>query len=437
MIVSNRRLFTRKTFLTKIIHDFRNSQTTAESPRLNNSPSVALATPPIIDSRMSSPLLNSIRNNSPSSITPLRSSLSISSEDSPSPTTESPDSSQSLLSRLLAKYPTYYTNEVQQFTFHINLVHPELPETSQQVQLKLSPSLTVSAVISTLLAHLNDSFPSNSPAFIQTPSYYDLKMIDDFAFSEDDYDLPIDHSSRLSDLGDDEYILTFSSLHPLLKQLELYIDVEGVHFPLKVNGQSTGGHVLRLLEEQGVEVGGRVLLCEPGPLTTVQAVQKNIVVNPMDTLLSVIKPFLHDDRVCHFSLVVPQVLADSLKFYFNDKIVSEYVEYAVIKINRAGVRQHRIMGIDTQKVHNILPRAQDIIKYVWKRKRPVTRFWFVRDIVDINLLGRRSFTIVYNKTTTVNNRLVVPYEAYTQKDALEIVYRLKYLQERKFNNSGT
>ena len=42
---------------------------------------------------------------------------------------------------------------------------------------------------------------------------------------------------------------------------------------------------------------------------------------------------------------------------FNELTASRYTEYAVVKVNRHGTRQARILGVDRDKVYNLPPRA--------------------------------------------------------------------------------
>ena len=46
-------------------------------------------------------------------------------------------------------------------------------------------------------------------------------------------------------------------------------------------------------------------------------------------------------------------------FIFSDVTASRYKEYQVVKVNKRGVRQDRILGIDRQKIYNIAPDVGD------------------------------------------------------------------------------
>ena len=45
-------------------------------------------------------------------------------------------------------------------------------------------------------------------------------------------------------------------------------------------------------------------------------------------------------------------------YLFTEQTASMYVEYNVVKVNRHGTRQERILGIDREKIYNLLPRLQ-------------------------------------------------------------------------------
>ncbi len=45
-------------------------------------------------------------------------------------------------------------------------------------------------------------------------------------------------------------------------------------------------------------------------------------------------------------------------YLFTEQTASMYVEYRIVKINRHGTRQPRTLGIDREKIYNLLPRAE-------------------------------------------------------------------------------
>jgi len=52
---------------------------------------------------------------------------------------------------------------------------------------------------------------------------------------------------------------------------------------------------------------------------------------------------------------VTQKLGLPQQYFFSPAIVAQYVQYSVIKINKYGKRQERIMGIDSERITNCLP----------------------------------------------------------------------------------
>ena len=49
---------------------------------------------------------------------------------------------------------------------------------------------------------------------------------------------------------------------------------------------------------------------------------------------------------------------EKVTYLFTEQTASMYVEYDVVKINRYGKRQERVLGIDREKIYNLLPRIQ-------------------------------------------------------------------------------
>ena len=45
-------------------------------------------------------------------------------------------------------------------------------------------------------------------------------------------------------------------------------------------------------------------------------------------------------------------------YLFTEQTASMYVEYSVAKVNRWGKRQERVLGVDREKIYNLLPRLQ-------------------------------------------------------------------------------
>ena len=46
--------------------------------------------------------------------------------------------------------------------------------------------------------------------------------------------------------------------------------------------------------------------------------------------------------------------APKVTYLFTEQTASMYVEYKVVKVNRHGTRQERILGIDREKIYNLL-----------------------------------------------------------------------------------
>ena len=53
-----------------------------------------------------------------------------------------------------------------------------------------------------------------------------------------------------------------------------------------------------------------------------------------------------------------RIEAPKVTYLFTEQTASMYVEYKVVKINRHGTRQERILGIDREKIYNLLPRME-------------------------------------------------------------------------------
>ena len=49
----------------------------------------------------------------------------------------------------------------------------------------------------------------------------------------------------------------------------------------------------------------------------------------------------------------PEEAARATDFVFSDVTAARYKEYAVIKVNKRGVRQERVLGIDRERFYNI------------------------------------------------------------------------------------
>ena len=47
-----------------------------------------------------------------------------------------------------------------------------------------------------------------------------------------------------------------------------------------------------------------------------------------------------------------------MTYLFTEQTASMYVEYSVAKVNMWGKRQERVLGVDREKIYNLLPRLQ-------------------------------------------------------------------------------
>ncbi|KAL0206605.1 hypothetical protein P9112_001912 [Eukaryota sp. TZLM1-RC] len=417
MIVSSTHFFSRKNHLNRLLSDLRtNNERSDQTTFFPHSSPIIYATPPILDLPTPISLNPKIIKKSDKR---KASTTSIYSESRSS--LESPSPRPSLLSALLTNVPLRIRNNLGRYRFFIRFSHPDLNdgEIPQVLDEELDASLTAEQVV----YYLIDKIKTESNSFIFEPiiDHFDLWIADSSGHPDED-DVPIDPDTRLTDLRNVyDFCLTFSSSHPICQILTLKIDVEGDVFSYKVNGLCTGASVLCLLEEDGVDVGGRALVLEFED----QDMKESVHIPPLETLLSHGKPL--GVECYNLSLVVPQIIVDVMPQFLTDDTCFDYVEYDVIKTNSAGSKQVRILGLDSTRIHNILPKAQVVIKYLWKRRKPVTPFRLISDLVDVTLKGKRSFLL---KFKSPRGLVAVEYEARSQKDALEITNKLNFLMKK-------
>ncbi|KAL0228251.1 hypothetical protein RCL1_004394 [Eukaryota sp. TZLM3-RCL] len=442
MIVSSRSLFCRKNYLTEVLTNVRASR---QLELVNNRTStLRFSTPPLTE--VNTPKSHSgtkkpsiIFSSSPSSVesiklvasssgTPADLNVKIKSGDLPKA---------SLLTVLLQKYPPHLRNFITSHRFHVHfpLISGETTSLIQQIDL---PSYsTVESALQILLTHLKSTFDSSLDTTI---TFYELKLANKDGSIDDD--LPLDYSSKLFDFREFDFHCSASSTHPFLLSLNFQVDVDGSEsFNFVVNGLFTGAMVLRLLEEEGVEVGDKALVFV-GEVNKIvpgnNSLSHQIHVPPLQPVYSYLKHLNVLPLVYKFELVLPSILTESIPFSFNEKTVHEYKEFRVIKTNSSGVRQVRILGIDSTRIHNVLPQAHDVIKYLWTRTKPITAYRLIKEISHIEMQGKRGFVIhfiQYEDDKRERNSQVMRYEAQDQLQALEIVYRLRFLIENTRKNS--
>ncbi len=135
------------------------------------------------------------------------------------------------------------------------------------------------------------------------------------------------------------------------------------------------------------------------------------------------------------------------EFVFSDVTAAQYKEYHVIKVNKRGVRQERIIGIDRERFYNLAhSREGDLgpssfrdwgLKTIGLRqvdggtKHP---FRPMRDALDARVVEGepRTIEVIFkdvsdNQGAGVKARKTQRYEAQSPRDAAEIVAKLEYL----------
>ena len=121
---------------------------------------------------------------------------------------------------------------------------------------------------------------------------------------------------------------------------------------------------------------------------------------------------------------------DINSFFFTDMTALQYKEYTVIKINRHGTRQKRTMGIDGDRIYNIIGRGVGSFMAKKGTKKP---FKFIRDVdsvVRVENAPRPAFSIVYNENGEATKYLYEVSEkdpAECAKTVAEIVAKIRYL----------
>uniref|UniRef100_A0A7S1KN24 SIN1-type PH domain-containing protein n=1 Tax=Percolomonas cosmopolitus TaxID=63605 RepID=A0A7S1KN24_9EUKA len=108
----------------------------------------------------------------------------------------------------------------------------------------------------------------------------------------------------------------------------------------------------------------------------------------------------------------------------------DYTEYRVIKINKYGMRQERILGIDSQFLYNKLPKAknktkkflENTVNMLQRHRRQVERPLSTLQKTTRSTKNPLAFTTLFQNVETLY------WEAKTKIEAEEIVNTLNYLQ---------
>ncbi|RHY83677.1 hypothetical protein DYB37_001486 [Aphanomyces astaci] len=118
-------------------------------------------------------------------------------------------------------------------------------------------------------------------------------------------------------------------------------------------------------------------------------------------------------------------------FMYNDVKAAMYKEWTVIKTNKYGKRQHRMLGVDSHKVYNSKVGERAMISRTnIKAERPISSITWLRF-----LPGPCDFQIQYSQPDeeTIDYSAATAYECGTHVSMLilstEIVAKIKYIQE--------
>jgi len=134
-------------------------------------------------------------------------------------------------------------------------------------------------------------------------------------------------------------------------------------------------------------------------------------------------------------------------FIFSETTASRYKEYNVVKVNKRGVKQERVLGIDQQRLYNIARPDLEAdsgladglrewglktigLRYSGGTKHPSH---LIRDIHNVCMdhddpgAPGRAFTCTIRDPFELGYSKVYRYEASTNHDAAEIVAKLQHL----------
>lgn len=112
-------------------------------------------------------------------------------------------------------------------------------------------------------------------------------------------------------------------------------------------------------------------------------------------------------------------------YVFSEFTAGQYKEYEVIKENQHGVKQGRIMGIDREKIYNLLPKQQTGFLGAKAAKRPAR---FIDDLerVEFNEADPTEFVLHFKEATGENSKY--RYESKNGQTR-EIVAKLEFLMQ--------
>ena len=138
-------------------------------------------------------------------------------------------------------------------------------------------------------------------------------------------------------------------------------------------------------------------------------------------------------------------LGQVVDFLFSDVTAARYKEFNVVKINKRGVRQERVLGIDRERFYNktreegegetlrnLALKAVGVRQNVGGTKHPEFN---VRDLLSIQMTGgsphesSKEFCCVFKDPEDPSKRKEYHYEAMTNHQAAEIVAKLDYLMQ--------
>eukprot|EP01027_Heterolobosea_sp_BB2_P009512 GEZU01014007.1.p1 GENE.GEZU01014007.1~~GEZU01014007.1.p1 ORF type:complete len:256 (-),score=103.62 GEZU01014007.1:118-885(-) len=110
-------------------------------------------------------------------------------------------------------------------------------------------------------------------------------------------------------------------------------------------------------------------------------------------------------------------------FFFTNETASQYKEFEVIKVNKYSQRQERILGINKDKLYNMIPKTNK------KTKNPERS---IDDIVAVKINEEKPchFTIEFNIDRGRDTETLY-YEARTNYEAGYIVAKIKYLMNMR------
>ena len=152
-------------------------------------------------------------------------------------------------------------------------------------------------------------------------------------------------------------------------------------------------------------------------------------------------PWRHDRMQSEVS-TRSSINGEQVEFVFSEISASRYKEFNVIKLNKRGVRQERVLGIDGQRLYNARAHTEDDIATglrEWGLRTLGLRgagdhatkhpSHLIRDILEARLgADPGEFTLVIRDPLELSRPKEYRYETRNNvRDANEIVARLKYL----------